>query len=106
MREDETPLLNRHEQVLYGRLVRAFPGHIILAQAELSRLGLERSVAEGAAGGRHPGAARAGRRYSERRGFAGFGGGAAAIGERRSTHRSGAAARAVSGRLTVDSALP
>jgi hypothetical protein len=46
MREDETPLLNRHEQVLYGRLVRAFPGHIILAQAELSRLGLERSVAE------------------------------------------------------------
>jgi len=46
MREGDTPLLNRQEQVLYGRLVRAFPGHIILAQAELSRLGLERSVVD------------------------------------------------------------
>lgn len=33
-----TPLLNRSEQLLYGRLVRAFPGHIILSRVELSRL--------------------------------------------------------------------
>jgi Protein of unknown function (DUF2726) len=32
------PLLSRPEQVLYGRLVRAFPGHIILAHVALSRL--------------------------------------------------------------------
>lgn len=32
------PLLNRAEQVLYGRLVRAFAGHIILAHVELRRL--------------------------------------------------------------------
>lgn len=31
-------LLNRPEQVLYGRLVRAFPGHIVLAQVALSQL--------------------------------------------------------------------
>jgi hypothetical protein len=45
MRAGETPLLNRTEQVLYGRLMRAFPGHIILAQAALARLGIEQSVA-------------------------------------------------------------
>jgi hypothetical protein len=33
-----TPLLTRPEQHLYGRLVRAFPGHVILAQVALSRL--------------------------------------------------------------------
>src|ERR1700688_3812277 len=32
------PLLGRPEQVLYGRLVRAFPGHVILAHVALSRL--------------------------------------------------------------------
>lgn len=32
------PLLNRAEQVLYGRLVRAFAGHIILAHVALRRL--------------------------------------------------------------------
>ena len=32
------PLLSRPEQLLYGRLVRAFPGHIILAQVALSQL--------------------------------------------------------------------
>lgn len=32
------PLLSRPEQQLYGRLVRAFPGHVILAQVALSRL--------------------------------------------------------------------
>jgi hypothetical protein len=32
------PLLSRPEGVLYGRLVRAFPGHIILAQVALSQL--------------------------------------------------------------------
>jgi hypothetical protein len=32
------PLLSRPEQILYGRLVRAFPGHIILAHVALSRL--------------------------------------------------------------------
>jgi Protein of unknown function (DUF2726) len=32
------PLLSRPEQVLYGRLVRAFPGHVILAQVALSQL--------------------------------------------------------------------
>jgi hypothetical protein len=32
------PLLSRPEQVLYGRLVRAFPGHIVLAQVALSQL--------------------------------------------------------------------
>ena len=32
------PLLSKPEQVLYGRLVRAFPGHIILAQVALSQL--------------------------------------------------------------------
>jgi len=31
-------LLSRPEQLLYGRLVRAFPGHIILAQVALSQL--------------------------------------------------------------------
>jgi hypothetical protein len=37
-RAAEKPVLNRTEQVLYGRLMRAFPGHIILAQVALSRL--------------------------------------------------------------------
>lgn len=37
-RAAEEPVLNRPEQVLYGRLMRAFPGHIILAQVSLSRL--------------------------------------------------------------------
>ena len=32
------PLLSRPEQVLYGRLVRALPEHIILAQVALSQL--------------------------------------------------------------------
>src|ERR1700732_269840 len=32
------PLLGRPEQVLYGRLVRAFPGHVILVHVALSRL--------------------------------------------------------------------
>jgi hypothetical protein len=32
------PLLSRPEQLLYGRLVRAFPGHVILAQVALSQL--------------------------------------------------------------------
>jgi hypothetical protein len=32
------PLLSRPEQVLYGRLVRAFPGHVVLAQVALSQL--------------------------------------------------------------------
>ncbi|MDP9012530.1 MAG: DUF2726 domain-containing protein [Pseudomonadota bacterium] len=32
------PLLSRPEQLLYGRLVRAFPGHVILAQVALSRI--------------------------------------------------------------------
>jgi hypothetical protein len=32
------PLLSRPEQQLYGRLVRAFPGHVILAHVALSRL--------------------------------------------------------------------
>ena len=32
------PLLDRAEQVLYARLVRAFPGHIVLAQVALAQL--------------------------------------------------------------------
>jgi len=32
------PLLTRSEQLLYARLVRAFPGHVILAHVALSRL--------------------------------------------------------------------
>jgi hypothetical protein len=32
------PLLSRPEQQLYGRLVRAFPGHVVLAQVALSQL--------------------------------------------------------------------
>ena len=31
------PLLSRAEQQLYGRLVRAFPGHVILAHAAVTR---------------------------------------------------------------------
>ena len=31
-------VLNGPERVLYGRLMRAFPGHVILAQVALSRL--------------------------------------------------------------------
>ena len=31
-------LLSRAEQTLYGRLVRAFPGHIVLSKVALSRL--------------------------------------------------------------------
>jgi hypothetical protein len=39
------PLLSRPEQQLYGRLVRAFPGHVILAHVALSRLlAAERTV--------------------------------------------------------------
>lgn len=44
------PLLSRPEQVLYGRLVRAFPGHVILAQVALSQLlTVARAEAEGGA---------------------------------------------------------
>jgi hypothetical protein len=32
------PLLNGTERRLYGRLVRAFPGHVILSQVAMSRL--------------------------------------------------------------------
>jgi hypothetical protein len=32
------PLLSRPEQLLYSRLVRAFPGHVILVHVALSRL--------------------------------------------------------------------
>jgi hypothetical protein len=32
------PLLSRPEQLLYARLVRAFPGHVILVHVALSRL--------------------------------------------------------------------
>jgi hypothetical protein len=32
------PFLSRPEQILYGRLVRAFPGHVILAQVAVARL--------------------------------------------------------------------
>jgi uncharacterized protein DUF2726 len=32
------PLLDKREQLLYGRLVRAFPGHVILVNVALSRL--------------------------------------------------------------------
>ena len=32
------PLLSRSEQLLYARLVRAFPGHVILVHVALSRL--------------------------------------------------------------------
>jgi Protein of unknown function (DUF2726) len=42
------PLLSRAEQVLYGRLVRAFPGHVILAQVALSQMLV---VARAGAGG-------------------------------------------------------
>jgi hypothetical protein len=39
------PLLTRPEQVLYGRLVRAFPGHVVLAQVALLQLsGLNRDA--------------------------------------------------------------
>jgi hypothetical protein len=31
-------LLSKAEQILYGRLVRAFPGHIVLSKVALSRL--------------------------------------------------------------------
>lgn len=41
------PLLSKPEQVLYGRLVRAFPGHIILAQVALSQLLVVRRDAAG-----------------------------------------------------------
>ena len=40
------PLLSRAEQILYGRLVRAFPGHVILSQVAVSRLLID--VAPGA----------------------------------------------------------
>jgi hypothetical protein len=44
------PLLSRPEQVLYGRLVRAFPGHVILAQVALSQmLVVARAGADGSA---------------------------------------------------------
>jgi very-short-patch-repair endonuclease len=38
MRVTAKALLTRSEQLLYGRLMRAFPGHIILAQVALSQL--------------------------------------------------------------------
>src|ERR1700688_1097552 len=41
------PLLSKPEQLLYGRLVRAFPGHIILAQVALSQLLVVRRDAAG-----------------------------------------------------------
>jgi hypothetical protein len=44
------PLLTRPEQLLYGRLVRAFPGHVILAQVALSQLlAVDRANAQGSA---------------------------------------------------------
>jgi len=48
------PLLSRPEQILYGRLVRAFPGHIILGHVALSRLlvGGTDTGADGPAGAR------------------------------------------------------
>jgi hypothetical protein len=51
MRGTVTPktLLSRPEQQLYGRLVRAFPGHVILAHVALSRL-LVVDLPAGAAG--------------------------------------------------------
>jgi hypothetical protein len=39
------PLLSRPEQHLYGRLVRAFPGHVILAHVALSRLLVDQATA-------------------------------------------------------------
>lgn len=42
------PLLTRAEQVFYGRLVRAFPGHVVLAQVALSQLlAVDRAQAAG-----------------------------------------------------------
>lgn len=35
---EHKPLLSRPEQVLYGRLVRAFPGHVVLAHVALLQL--------------------------------------------------------------------
>jgi hypothetical protein len=43
------PLLSRPEQLLYGRLVRSFPGNIILAQVALSQLLVVRRDAAGSA---------------------------------------------------------
>ena len=44
-------LLNRAEQMLYGRLVRAFPGHIVLSQVALSRLLVDAAPSPTAPGG-------------------------------------------------------
>jgi hypothetical protein len=43
------PLLSRPEQVLYGRLVRAFPGRVILAQVALSQLLVAARAEDGSA---------------------------------------------------------
>jgi very-short-patch-repair endonuclease len=43
------PLLSRPEQVLYGRLVRAFPGRVILAQVALSQLLVAARAKDGSA---------------------------------------------------------
>jgi len=37
-RAPEKALLSKPEQVLYGRLMRGFPGHLVLAHVALSRL--------------------------------------------------------------------
>jgi hypothetical protein len=44
------PLLSRPEQLLYGRLVRAFPGHVILAHVALTRLAVADQAAMGSEG--------------------------------------------------------
>jgi hypothetical protein len=38
MQVTQKPLLSRPEQVLYGRLVRAFPGYVIFTQIALSQI--------------------------------------------------------------------
>jgi hypothetical protein len=50
----DNPLLSRAEQILYGRLVRAFPGHVVLSQVAVSRLLAGRTAGMGgqAAGNR------------------------------------------------------
>jgi hypothetical protein len=44
------PFLSRPEQILYGRLVRAFPGHVILAHVALTRLPVLDQAATGPEG--------------------------------------------------------
>jgi hypothetical protein len=43
----ESPLLSRAQQILYGRLVRAFPGHVVLSQVAVSRLLAGRTAGSG-----------------------------------------------------------